>query len=316
MRINKQIKNTIRGLIFMLYAMGLNLYAQHDVNFNQYMSYQPLFNFSSASSYTGINAALFNRNQWVGVDGAPVSYAFSAMLPIDMYSSRVGVSVLKEKIGIHDRAEVSLGYAYSFELNKKSSMSFSVSPTIRLNNSRYGDLNVEDVDDNQFQQNINMNAIDFKFGSYYYTENFYAGLAIPNLLSGNSIFSNGSTTVDNSIDFSKMIFFAHVGYRFTLDQKNKLFLSSVIKETSGSPLHVDVNSMWEYASVFGIGLGYRSSKDMVGFVRVHINSNLMLSYAYQTPFAKTSGFKNSHEMMLVASFGKKLKRYKVTTPRF
>jgi len=311
----KKLKHIIT--LSVLLIIGKQSYSQHYIEFNQHMVYQPLVNFASASSYSKVSAALFHRNQWVGMNGAPVSSAVSVVLPINTMSSRVGLSVLKDEIGISSNYEISIGYSYSSRLNKKSSLAFSLSPTLRMNSDEFKRLTLTDNQDGLLSQNFSYQYIDFKFGTYYYGDQFYIGFSTPNLLTVNSLNNEGGQKIDYKLKFSRLNLFLNAGTRFKLDSKNELLVSSFLKDVGGAPLHIEVNSLWEYDQKFGIGVGYRSTKDIVGITRFKITKELLLSYAFQYgSFSKHDNRGASHEIMLVFQLGKEISRYKYFTPRF
>jgi type IX secretion system PorP/SprF family membrane protein len=292
-------------------------YSQHSVDFNQHMVYQPLANFAAASSYSTTSAALFHRNQWAGLKGAPVSNAGIVALPLDQISSRVGLSFRTDNIGVNENVEISLGYAYSTKLNRKSSVSFSLSPTFKMKQSNFSKLTLTDDEDDLFADDLNYKFLDFKFGSYYFSNQFYVGFGAPNLLTVNTINENGAEKIEYGFVPSKMNYFLHGGARFKLDSKNNLLASSFIKSIGGASLHVEVNALWEYDQKIGFGLGYRSTNDLVAFVRFKPTKSLMISYAYQYGVVgQESMGGGSHEVLLVFEVFKRRVRYKYFTPRF
>jgi type IX secretion system PorP/SprF family membrane protein len=289
------------------------------------MVYQPLINFSSSSSYETINASMYYRNQWTGFEGAPISYGLGVAVPIPKKNSlatsnsTVGITAFRNEIGIHKNDELSLNYAYRLQVNRKSFLSFSLSPTLRFLSDNYSLTVLKENSDPIINQTaVNKIAPNFKFGSYYFRDNFYFGFATSNLLYNNIYSDISSYSVETGFDLKKINYLIHSGYQFKLNNKNDLVTSGLVRVAEGASLHYNINLMWLCLDgKFGFGASYRSSNDIVFIANFRAYEQFKFSYAYQHSLSEIGGYENgSHEIMFVYELKPSKKLIKISTPRF
>jgi len=120
----KKTKNSLQIILITHFfiGLGINTYSQLKNDVNQYMVYQPLVNYASASSYNELNAAVYYRNQWVGFNGAPINYAAQVSLPVKNINSSFGLRFVRDEIGVRLSDVVSLNYAYNIKLTQKANL--------------------------------------------------------------------------------------------------------------------------------------------------------------------------------------------------
>src|SRR5690554_7258112 len=70
-----------------------------------------------AGSRNALAIDLATRQQWIGVEGAPMTYYASAHLPINETMMSAGVSLQSDKAGPVMANEFSLSYAYLLRIN-------------------------------------------------------------------------------------------------------------------------------------------------------------------------------------------------------
>jgi len=296
---------------------ALNAQLANEVN--QYMVYQPLVNYAASSSYQTINGAMYYRNQWVGFKGAPVGYGGAISVPLPKKNITLGLSVLRDKIGVRTNDAIDVNLAYKFKINRKSAVSFSLSPQVRFLTGNLDEVVTTDLQDPNFSEVYKSGVIpNFKFGAYYFRSNFYVGGAIPGMLRNEIDIISGATKVSTSFELDKLNWFLHSGYLYNINKKNDVSLSVLLKEGSGASLHMEANAMWLLMEKkFGIGASYRTSKDVVGILNFQFLEQWRLSYAYQYSFGNISNYQSgSHEVMLVFELASKRNYVKLNAPRF
>lgn len=298
----------------LLFSNAVNSQLRNDVN--QYMMYQPLVNYASASSYEELSAALYYRNQWVGFEGAPVNYALQVALPLTAKNSSFGLRFIRDEIGVRKTDVVSLNYGYRVKLTDKSYLSFSLSPKIGFLKETRSQLTAENELDpltgNDLQKNGLFNA---EIGTYYFRNNFYLGGAVPSLLRNNLI---GSDNVDTYFDFTGLEWFIHSGYEWKLKGRNHFNVSGLFKSDKGASLHGEVNLMYQMNDKrLGVGASYRTTKALVALVKFSMFEKLSLSYSYQYDFSDLAKYQNgSHELMLIFERRTQRDLVKINVPRF
>lgn len=315
------IQNSIRVLavsVALLFSVSSSAQINNDVN--QYMLYQPLVNFASASSYKEISSALYYRNQWVGFEGAPINYALQVALPLKNKNTTLGIRVIRDEIGVRRNDIVSFNYARKVRLSEGSYLSFSLSPKVGFLKEARTELTAADELDPLTQVNVQKNGlVNAEFGTYYYRNNFYFGGVLPNLLRNNII---GSNNVETYFAFNKLEWFIHSGYQWEArsksNSKDYLNVSGLLKSDVGASLHGEFNLMYQINNKkIGLGVSYRTSKAIVGMVRLSMFNQLSLSYSYQYNYSNLARYQNgSHELMLV--FEKRTNRnlVRLNVPRF
>ena len=289
--------------------------SQNQYNMSQYMLYQGFINPAAISGDNTFNGALFHRSQWVGVSGAPTTQGLALNLPFKDEKNTVGLLVLHDKIGVNNSTQVSAAYAYRLALRPKLHWSFGLNAFVNITQSNYGSLESDDVYDPSFSNNTATIAMpNFKFGTYLRGSKFYAGFAIPNILENKIVGTNKGETKFNA---QNMHYYIQGGYLFELDPKNAIGLSTLIKQASGAPMQLDLNAQYIYNRKLGLGLSYRTSKELIAMVNYQLTPMFKLGYAYDYNMSKMSTYTSgSNEIMLIFSLVKDKAAVNFFSPRF
>lgn len=309
------MKKNIILLSILLFALLYKANAQSQFHYGMYMIHQPFMNPATIGSYERFTAAMLYKTQWVGYDGAPKIGALNLIKPFG--SSVVGLSVINDQVGIDNNTEISGSYAYRLKLNGYSRLSLGMSASINLLQSNLDKVDILDSNDPTYSGgNTSIyTEPNFKFGAYYYNRNFYVGIAIPNILENKISFENGSGGQTN-FDFRTMHYYLNSGYRFVLNEKMNLNVSTLIKQVSGSSLQYDLNAQLEFNRKIGIGVSYRSSKELLGILSYQLTPDLKMAYAYEFNFDEIGNYSSgSHEIMLIYQFNPP-KESIISVPRF
>lgn len=296
-------------------ALLIKSNAQSQFHYGMYMIHQPFMNPASTGSYDRTTAALLYKTQWVGFGGAPKIGALNVIHPIK--NSIIGLSVINDKVGIDNNTEISGSYAHKLRVGAYGQLALGLSASVNLLQSNLSKVDILDVNDPTYSGgNTSMyTQPNFKFGSYYFSRKFYVGFAIPNILENKITFTNGQGAKTN-FDFRTMHFYLHSGYRFNLNEKTDLNVSTLLKQVSGSSLQFDLNAQLEFNRVFGLGVSYRSSKEVLGIISYQITQDLKFAYAYEFNFDQIGKYSTgSHEVMLIYQFNKP-KETIISVPRF
>lgn len=290
-------------------------FSQSQMHIGMYMMHQPFFNPASMASYEGLTVAALYKTQWVGYEGAPEIGTINMLKPFG--NSSLGVTVTNDRVGIDNNTEISGSYAYKLQLRGYSRLAFGLSASVNLLQSDLGGVDILDANDPTYSggKTSLIAQPNFKFGTYYYSRKFYVGIAIPNILENKISFENGQGGQTN-FDFNAMHYYLHGGYRFVLNEKSDLNVSSLVKQVSGASLQYDLNVQYEYKRTFGVGVSYRSSKEMLGIVSYKLTKDLKLAYAYEINLGEIGHYSSgSHEIMLIYQF-KPAKESIISIPRF
>jgi type IX secretion system PorP/SprF family membrane protein len=301
--------------LIILLASGHTAVAQNQYNMSQYMLYQGFINPAAISNESAFNAALFHRSQWLGISGAPTTQGLSLNLPFQDAKNTVGLLVLHDKIGVNNSTQISAAYAYKLKLNPKLHWSFGLNAFVNIAQSNYNSLESDDVYDPSFANNTASIAMpNFKFGTYLRGSDFYAGFAIPNILENKIVGTNKGETKFNA---QNMHYYLQGGYLFRIDPKHAIGLSTLIKQASGAPMQIDLNAQYIYQQKLGIGLSYRTSKELIAMINYQITPMFKLGYAYDYNLSRMSRYTSgSHEIMLIFGLVKDKAPVNFLSPRF
>jgi type IX secretion system PorP/SprF family membrane protein len=306
--------------IFLLLGLAVCFEAkgQRELHLTQYNMHQPYLNPASISSYTDISAALLYKKQWVGFDGSPTFQGVDFNMPIGETKSSIGLTAFNDQIGINRVSDIGINYAYKFQVAQGSYLSFGLTGNLIMMQSNYSKLKLEDQQDPRFKEDSpNLMAPDFRFGSYYFQDRFYVGIATPNLLKNRITGEQGDLSTSTEFDPQAIHYYLHSGYEFELSEEWKLQPSTMLKFVSGAPLQADLNAQVLYQDRYGLGLGYRNAQIVNAFFNIRFAENFRVGYAYDYNFSELqTSSSGSHEIILTYERDVTKKDVKVNIPRF
>lgn len=321
----------------------------HHVSFGQakpFYTQYILNNYILNPGITGIenytDAKMSYRNQWAGINGAPVTSYFSIHGPLNKKDLRTnatsfqipgenpagpkawdeyavspahhgaGLQVINDKAGYINRWSVSGTYAYHKPLSNKMTLAagFSLGATsVTLDRSKieWGNLDPNDPAIGYNNGSISKIKPEIGAGVWFYTPRAFIGASVLNIIPGKANFVKNS---DFGETFSPN-FFGTAGYRFALSDDNYTVLPSVMVQYWQPQLtSVHANVKLQYKDFIWIGGSYRFA-DLVGgysgMIGVNVSNTFNISYAYE--HATTSRLqtytKGTHEVVLGFLIGNK-----------
>ena len=304
-------------LAILIIAAGLLTgYSQQDAQYTQYMYNTISVNPAYAGSRGVLSIAALHRSQWVGLDGAPTTQTLNFHTPVSD-NVGLGLSVVNDEIGNGTNQDTYIDAAFSYTVNtsEEGKLSFGLKAGGHLFNvdftklRNYGaESNLPNID-NKFSPN-------FGAGIYYHTDQFYAGLSVPNFLQTEH-FDSSDTNSSSLIAQERMNFYLITGYVFDLNTNVKLKPAALIKAVKGAPLQVDLSANFLFNDRFSLGAAYRWDAALSALFGFQLNDQLMLGLAYDkevTDLGATRFNDGSFEFMLRYEFLNKYRR--VITPRF
>ena len=311
------MRKNIYITIAVLAAAVCSVKAQNQYRITQYMLQHSFINPAAVGNDQRLNAAIFYRSQWVGIKGAPVTQGLTLNVPLKNQKHNLGFYAYNDRIGINKHMSFSGTYAFNAKLTEKSKLAFGLSASLDLKQSNFSEVNPENAADPIFQGDSRMFVMpNFKFGTYYFSEKFYAGFAIPNLLE-NKIVHDNSIKGNTSFNAKDFHYYLHGGYSFKLNENLDLNVSTMLKEVSGAPLQVDINPQLMIQKKVGIGATYRTSKEVAALVNFKITPMFRLGYAYDYSFSPLGKYSSgSHEVMLIYSMQNASKPVVNEAPRY
>lgn len=180
-------------LAFLFIAFGAN--AQQLPMFTKYMFVPMSFNPAYTGSAQALDLSILHRQQWVGIDGAPMTQVLNLSSPIKEKNIGVGLNMSFDQIGVSQTFNVYGSFAYHIPFgktrNKKKKfdagnlgfVSFGLQGGVTNFSANYNELTLEQLNDPAFQvEQPNLWLPNFGAGVYVYTKQWYAGFSSPMLI--------------------------------------------------------------------------------------------------------------------------------------
>jgi len=313
-------------IIFLFY--GICVKSQQPL-YNQYMLNPYIINPSIAgyNGYTDIN--LMTRQQWVGYDNGPSTYAISGQHRILKTSYRNRSRLIKNnirrkrpsgKVGIggiiyNDTngsiVRTGLQGTYSYHIYVRDiqySMGFSLSMFQFKTNIEQKDFYEQDIIDPILQNNNSIFSPDANIGFLISSDDYYAGISISNLFQNNISFGN-----DKEFGFKlNRHYYILGGYKYQKRRSDYSFEPSVMITLTEKLLwNIDLNIKAIYMDNYWAGLSYRSSGSIISMFGLKY-TNYYLGYSFDLSWSDVSTFNKygSHELLIGIRFGDNARRYR------
>ena len=286
-----------------------SMYSQQDSQYTQYMYNTPLVNPAYAGSRETITAFLLHRNQWVGLDGAPVTNNFSINMPVGDSNFGVGLNFVNDEIGPVSENEISADLAYFIQVSENYKLSLGLKGTANLFQLDVNKLRIFDPADPQFQNVDTEFSPNVGAGLYLFSDKTYFGLSVPN-------FFESYRYNDNNVEITKekMHFYFIAGHVFTLSPNIDFKPAVLSKIVEGAPLQADVTANFLFFDKLTLGAAYRWDASVSALAGFQISDSWFIGYGYDLETTKLSNYNSgSHEIFLRYEF---FNRSRVSAPRF
>lgn len=287
--------------------------AQQREIISQYMFNPLLLNPAYAGSKQFSSSTFLFRKQWTGFDGAPTTALASIHGLLENKRVGLGAYICNDQTGITNRTDVFGSYAYHLPTNS-GKISFGLEGGFSYFKSNVSELTVWDAQDPVYSQNSLTSFLpNFGAGVYFYSDVFYAGFSVPQLLSYDPL-RPLSFKFDEAYHAARHYYFS-TGYVFESGYDIKIKPSLMFKYIKGAPVQYDINLNVLLSDIFWVGASYRSGDAIVAIAEYQITNQLRIGYSYDLTL---SGLKNynsgSHEIMLGYDFGYSV--LKMKSPRY
>lgn len=301
----------MKNVIFILLFVNISVFAQQDAQYTNYMYNTISVNPAYAGSRGVMSIFGLHRNQWIGLDGAPVTNVASINTPIENSNLGVGLSFVNDRIGASDETTISADISYTIQTSWNYRLSFGLKGTANLLNVDYTKLSRYDVIDPKFQNNIeNEFSPNIGAGVYYYSDKLYLGLSVPNFLEHNEFNDNDSTT-----SLERLHYYLIGGYVFDLSTNVQFKPAFMCKTVVGSPLQLDLSANFLFNEKFVLGAAWRWDAAVSAMAGFQISKGLYIGYGYDLETTQLANYNSgSHELFLRFELSKNKDR--VITPRF
>ncbi|MBG6110009.1 type IX secretion system PorP/SprF family membrane protein [Flavobacterium sp. CG_23.5] len=289
----------------------MDVKAQQDPHYTQYMYNLNVVNPAYAGSKESISFGLLYRKQWVNIEGAPSTFTFSGDTPVGN-NVGVGLSLISDKIGPVTEQNVFGDFSYTLQVNETGKLALGLKAGVSFHQVGLRDIqsSLPDPSEGIFGQDINDASLNLGTGAFYYTDNYYVSFSVPNMLKSAHLDYNGR---QYGSDVSH--YFLTAGYVFDVNYDLKFKPSFMLKSAFNVTPSLDVSANFLYKEKFEIGATYRLQDSFGGMVNFAVTPELRIGYAYDhivSDLKVTTS--SSHEFILLYDLftSKKVSR----SPRF
>ncbi len=323
-----------RYLIILFGFISIQSFAQQKPYYTQYILNNYILNpaLTGIENYTDVK--LSYRNQWAGIDGAPVTAYLSIHTPIGKKDYRtsatsfevpgenprgksfveeytapaphhgIGLIILNDKTGYINRFSSYATYAYHKGLTARTTIAAGFMAgisSVSLDRSKivWGTLDPNDPAVGYDNGELKKIKPEVGAGLWLYSAEYFVGVSVLNIIPGKARF------VTNKIygTFFEPQFIATAGYRFFLSDDVSALPSVMLQFIQPFPIQVHANLKLQYLDKLWIGGSYRYSDEFGGFAAMaglNVSSTFNLGYAYDvsTTSRLRTYTKNTHEIIL------------------
>ena len=293
-------------------AFTVELHAQQDPHYTQYMYNMSVMNPAYAGSKENLSLGLLHRKQWVEIEDAPTTTTFFGHAPVGK-NVGMGLSVISDKIGPVEENNIYADFSYTLNLGGEHKLAFGLKTGLTLHKvSLFDEVypTLPDEFDPAFSENTSNSYFNIGSGLFYYTNKYYLGFSIPNLMKSKHLDFNGR-------EFGSEVshYFVTGGYVFDINDNVKFKPFFMMKSAFEAPTSWDLSANFLFNEKFEIGGTYRLEDSFGAMVNYAITPNIKLGYAYDHIVSDLNvTTPSSHEIILLfdLNFPKKVS----SSPRF
>ena len=292
------MKKIILYITFFFYITSVS--AQQDPEYTHYMYNMSVVNPAYA---TGVPAMMnfggLYRTQWVGAVGAPKTFTFFGHTAI---SDKVeaGLSFISDDIGdgVKKENNIYADFAYVLKLGGKNKLSLGLKAGLSSMQTNFNGFKFNDpATDMAFVENINTTKPNIGVGAYYFRDNLYVGLSVPNLLKTKYIEEKSGV---NAFGSENIHTFLTAGYVFQVNDMWKVKPAFMTKFVKGAPISIDLTANVLYNEKFELGAAYRIDDSVSALFNFNVTPTLRVGYAYDYTLTNLGQFNSgTHEIMLL-----------------
>lgn len=337
-----------QSILFAFFILtGILASAQQKPIYTQYVLNNYIINpaITGIENYTDVKIS--HRQQWTGIDGAPVTTYVSIQGPIgkkdyrtnatsfdipgenprghsfvEQYTAAephhgLGGIILSDKTGYINRWGIYATYAYHKGLTTKTTLAAGFLAGITSVSVDASKVQLADPGtvDPAIYNNSTASKMKPELGAglWLYSAEYFAGISVLNIVPGKIKFGADSALYGSSL---APHIITTAGYKTFLTEDISLLPSVMIQYIKPMPLQVYVNAKAQYQDKFWLGASYRFGDQLGGFagmIGFNVSSTFNIGYSYDVSTSQLRNYsRNTHEFIVGFLLGNK---YADTCPR-
>lgn len=280
-------------LLIFLSVSVLQLQAQQDPLYAQYMNTPMIVNPAYAGFKRDLNLAVTYRKQWAGFDGSPQTFNVSGHMALHRNKMGAGLMVVEDKIGSNSTTEMQGVYGYHLALNAETTLSFGLQFGAINYRTDYSSLIVAPNDPklgttNEWQPN---------FGSGLILTNnvYFISLSVPKMLVP-------TTEMAKQGLYNRNLYLI-TSYFFPISSRVSLKPYAMLRTSSNSDSSYDIGVNILGDDSYSIGIFTRKFHTYGLTGQLKLGELLALGYAFELPTSQSAGAQfTTHELQVILRF--------------
>ena len=278
----KQLKYLV---LMAVMAATLEVKAQQDPIFTQYMFNTQAVNPAYAGMWEKIGFISLVRKQWAGIEKSPFTQMVSFHSPVFNEYAGIGLNVINDRFAYEERLSIFADYAYELLVTpeKRLRLGMKFGFMNYKNPLRRYQLYPDYIFDPAFQEDIDLKFLpNFGVGVFYYDENFYVSASVPKLVKNDF--------VENRNNYSSLAevrhFYLSGGYVFTLNPDLKFKPTVMARGALGAPVQIDLSANFMLNDRLWLGAMVRTGDALCLVAQWIFSNNLRIGYAMDITFTE------------------------------
>ena len=261
--------------------MSLLILAQSNIRLNNYWGNAHYIN--PAAIYDKYLAvfSMAARKQWIGIEGAPMTYFGSGSVYLDNINTQLGLTAVQDQIGYSSITNLSFSYGYAIKLENDWQIHLGMG--LNYQNLGYDNSQISlssDYDPNLYQNLLTENNFNADIGFEVTNKSLRLGASSQNVFSMFTPQTTRQTNTNfiyaryrqNSMDFVNMgVGVCGIQYANFYQAEFNVTGYFKMNQTSG---------LTDKPDLFDLGLFYRTGSEVGVILGFDITDNLHLSYSY------------------------------------
>ena len=281
--------------VLFLILVWLQGAAQQDPIFTQYMYNQQVINPAYAGIWEKAGFTALVREQWAGINRAPLTQSVSLHSPLFSETAGVGLNIVNDLYGREQRLSVLADYAYEVNLTpyRRLRMGLKFGFTNYKNPLSEYQLYPDGEFDPVFEQDVDLRFLpNVGIGFFLYEDNYYVGLAIPKLVENDFSYNYNNYSTQSEV----RTLFINGGYVFYLDPMSRFIFKPTltVRTRFGNPKQANIGMPIQYDAAVNllmyerlwVGLMLRGGygNALCGSAQFFLTKNLRFGFAMDITF--------------------------------
>jgi type IX secretion system PorP/SprF family membrane protein len=250
--------------------------------------------------YEGTEITVMNRQQWMGIEGAPKTMGITANMKWGKQKG-IGLVGLLDEAGPMKTVHVGLDFGYHVRLNEAWSFSGGIRGGVGNMTLNFAGIQLPQSGDESFASDRSTGMqVNTGWGvKVYKGDGLFLSVSQPRMFRYD--FGVGGGAYKDSPSF-----FVMTGTKWQVSEKVTFYPSALFRLAPDVPLSYDVNLVANVNGKLDAGLGYRGKESIGVRLGVQMTNVFYLGYVYELPTSQISKMTSqSHELALRMRISKK-----------